>query len=115
MPGINQSQVNAAIDYTFASGLRSIVRQDPDIIMIGEIRDKETAGMAVHAALTGHIVLSTLHTNNATGAAPRLMDMGVEPFLLTSALNVVVGQRLARKICAECKEEIKIAEAEKES
>lgn len=113
MPGINQSQVNAAIDYTFASGLRSIVRQDPDIIMIGEIRDKETAEMAVHAALTGHIVLSTLHTNNATGAAPRLIDMGVEPFLLTSALNVVVGQRLARKICAECKEEIQIADVEK--
>jgi type II secretory ATPase GspE/PulE/Tfp pilus assembly ATPase PilB-like protein len=81
--------------------------------MIGEIRDKETAEMAVHAALTGHIVLSTLHTNNATGAAPRLIDMGVEPFLLTSALNVVVGQRLARKICEDCKEEIQIAEAEK--
>ena len=113
MPGINQSQVNAEINYTFASGLRSIVRQDPDIIMIGEIRDKETAEMAVHAALTGHIVLSTLHTNNATGAAPRLIDMGVEPFLLTSALNVVVGQRLARKICEDCKEEIQIAEAEK--
>ncbi|MCL5410679.1 MAG: Flp pilus assembly complex ATPase component TadA [Patescibacteria group bacterium] len=113
MPGINQSQVNAEIHYTFASGLRSIVRQDPDIIMIGEIRDKETAEMAVHAALTGHIVLSTLHTNDATGAAPRLIDMGVEPFLLTSALNVVVGQRLARKICSDCKEEIQIAEAEK--
>lgn len=113
MPGINQSQVNAEIKYTFASGLRSIVRQDPDIIMIGEIRDKETAEMAVHAALTGHIVLSTLHTNNATGAAPRLMDMGVEPFLLTSALNVVIGQRLARKICEDCKEEIKVPEIEK--
>ena len=113
MQGINQSQVNAEINYTFASGLRSIVRQDPDIIMIGEIRDKETAEMAVHAALTGHIVLSTLHTNDATGAAPRLIDMGVEPFLLTSALNVVVGQRLARKICPDCKEEIQISEAEK--
>lgn len=112
MPGINQSQVNADIKYTFASGLRSIVRQDPDIIMIGEIRDKETAQMAVHAALTGHIVLSTLHTNDATGAAPRLIDMGVEPFLLTSALNVVVGQRLARKICEDCREEIKIPEIE---
>ncbi|MFA4995951.1 MAG: ATPase, T2SS/T4P/T4SS family [Patescibacteria group bacterium] len=113
MQGINQSQVNADINYTFASGLRSIVRQDPDIIMIGEIRDKETAEMAVHAALTGHIVLSTLHTNDATGAAPRLIDMGVEPFLLTSALNVVVGQRLARKICPDCKEEIQVSEAEK--
>lgn len=113
MQGINQSQVNAEINYTFASGLRSIVRQDPDIIMIGEIRDKETAEMAVHAALTGHIVLSTLHTNDATGAAPRLIDMGVEPFLLTSALNVVVGQRLARKICPDCKEEIQVSEAEK--
>jgi len=113
MPGINQSQVNSDIDYTFASGLRSIVRQDPDIIMIGEIRDKETAEMAVHAALTGHIVLSTLHTNDATGAAPRLIDMGVEPFLLTSALNVVIGQRLARKICEECKEEIDVPEIEK--
>lgn len=113
MPGVNQSQVNSEIDYTFASGLRSIVRQDPDIIMIGEIRDKETAEMAVHAALTGHIVLSTLHTNDATGAAPRLIDMGVEPFLLTSALNVVVGQRLARKICAECKEEVDVSDIER--
>lgn len=112
MPGINQSQVNAEIDYTFASGLRSIVRQDPDIIMIGEIRDSETAEMAVHAALTGHIVLSTLHTNDAAGAAPRLIDMKVEPFLLTSSLNVVIGQRLARKICEDCKEEIKISDIE---
>lgn len=112
MPGINQSQVNAEIDYTFASGLRSIVRQDPDVIMIGEIRDPETAEMAVHAALTGHIVLSTLHTNDASGAAPRIMDMGVEPFLLTSSLNCVIAQRLARKICDDCKEEIKPAETQ---
>lgn len=104
MPGINQSQVNSEIDYTFAAGLRSIVRQDPDIIMIGEIRDPETAEMAVHAALTGHIVLSTLHTNNSAGAAPRLTDMKVEPFLLTSSLNCVVGQRLARKVCESCKD-----------
>jgi len=112
MPGINQSQVNAEIDYTFASGLRSIVRQDPDVIMIGEIRDPETAEMAVHAALTGHIVLSTLHTNDSAGAAPRMMDMGVEPFLLTSSINCVVGQRLARKLCEDCKEQVKPNEAE---
>lgn len=112
MAGINQSQVNAEIDYTFANGLRSIVRQDPDIIMIGEIRDTETAEMAVHAALTGHIVLSTLHTNDASGAAPRLIDMGVEPFLLTSSLNMVIGQRLARKVCEECKEELAVSDVE---
>jgi type II secretory ATPase GspE/PulE/Tfp pilus assembly ATPase PilB-like protein len=114
MPGINQSQVNADIKYTFASGLRSIVRQDPDIIMIGEIRDSETAEMAVHAALTGHIVLSTLHTNDSAGAAPRLLDMGVEPFLLTSSLNIVIAQRLARKICQDCKEEFSVPEPEME-
>lgn len=114
MPGINQSQVNSEINYTFASGLRSIVRQDPDIIMIGEIRDGETADMAVHAALTGHIVLSTLHTNNAAGAAPRLIDMEVEPFLLTSTVNVIIGQRLARKICDKCKEEITVPQQELE-
>lgn len=114
MPSINQSQVNAEIDYTFASGLRSIVRQDPDIIMIGEIRDSETAEMAVHAALTGHIVLSTLHTNDSAGAAPRLLDMGVEPFLLTSSLNAVIAQRLARKICDDCREELAVPEVEME-
>ena len=107
--GINQSQVNASINYTFASGLRSILRQDPDVIMIGEIRDMETAEMAVQSALTGHIVISTLHTNNAAGAAPRLIDMGVEPFLLISSLNLVVGQRLARKICDQCKTELKLS------
>lgn len=112
MPGINQSQVNAEIKYSFASGLRSIVRQDPDIIMIGEIRDGETAEMAVHAALTGHVVLSTLHTNDSAGATPRLIDMGVEPFLLTSSINAVVGQRLGRKICEHCKEEIKLPQEE---
>jgi len=114
MPGINQSQVHSEIDYTFASGLRSIVRQDPDIIMIGEIRDSETAEMAVHAALTGHIVLSTLHTNDSAGAAPRLLDMGVEPFLLTSSLNAVIAQRLARKICSDCKEELAVPAIEME-
>ncbi len=112
MPGINQSQVNTEIDYTFASGLRTIVRQDPDIIMIGEIRDGETAEMAVHAALTGHVVLSTLHTNDSAGAAPRLIDMGVEPFLLTSSINAVIGQRLGRKICEDCKEEVTLPEEE---
>lgn len=108
--GINQGQVRADIDFTFAKGLRSIVRQDPDVIMVGEIRDLETAEMAVHAALTGHIVLSTLHTNDAAGAIPRLVDMGVEPFLLTSSLSTVVGQRLARKICDQCKVEAQISE-----
>jgi type II secretory ATPase GspE/PulE/Tfp pilus assembly ATPase PilB-like protein len=112
--GINQSQVNSEIGYTFANGLRSILRQDPDVIMLGEIRDKETAEMAVHAALTGHVVLSTLHTNDASGAIPRLIDMGVEPFLLTSSINVVMGQRLARTICPDCKEEAKLPETEVE-
>lgn len=108
--GINQGQVRADIDFTFAKGLRSIVRQDPDVIMVGEIRDLETAEMAVHAALTGHVVLSTLHTNNAAGAIPRLVDMGVEPFLLTSSLASVVGQRLARKVCEQCKVEDKVSD-----
>ncbi|MCK4919042.1 MAG: type II/IV secretion system protein [Candidatus Pacebacteria bacterium] len=106
MKGINQSQIKAEIGYTFSSGLRSILRQDPDIIMVGEIRDKETAELATHAALTGHLVLSTLHTNNATGVISRLIDMGIEPFILSSSLNVAVGQRLVRKLCNHCKEEI---------
>lgn len=112
MRGINQSQVNSEIGYTFAAGLRSILRQDPDIIMLGEIRDRETAEMAVHAALTGHVVLSTLHTNDAAGAAPRMIDMGVEPFLITSSINVVVGQRLVRTLCQECKEETTLPQEE---
>lgn len=106
IPGLNQSQVMPDIGYTFASGLRSIVRQDPDIIMVGEIRDNETADLATHSALTGHIVLSTLHTNDAFGAIPRLKDMGIEPFLIASSLNLVVAQRLVRKICIHCKIEI---------
>ncbi|MDD3487464.1 MAG: GspE/PulE family protein [Candidatus Moranbacteria bacterium] len=106
--GINQSQVKPEIGYSFASGLRSILRQDPDIIMVGEIRDKETAELAVHAALTGHVVLSTLHTNDSMGAIPRLIDMKVEPFLIASSLRAVVAQRLVRKICPNCREEIKI-------
>lgn len=112
--GINQSQVRPEIGYTFASGLRSILRQDPDIIMVGEIRDTETAELAVHAALTGHVVLSTLHTNDSLGAIPRLIDMKVEPFLLASSLRVVVAQRLVRKICPNCREEAKLGEAVKE-
>ena len=104
--GVNQSQVFPEIGYTFASGLRSILRQDPDIIMVGEIRDKETAELAVHASLTGHIVLSTLHTNDAVGVVPRLVDMGIEPFLITSSLNVIIAQRLVRRICDHCKKEI---------
>jgi len=101
---INQAQVNPTIDFTFAKGLRSILRQDPDVIMIGEIRDKETAEMAINSALTGHIVLSTLHTNDAAGAVPRLLDMGIEPFLINSSANAVVAQRLCRKICDDCRE-----------
>lgn len=109
---INQSQVHSDIGYTFASGLRAAVRQDPDIVMLGEIRDQETADMAVHAALTGHIVLSTLHTNDAAGAFPRLIDMGVEPFLITSSVHTVIAQRLARLICPECKEKVEIPKEE---
>jgi type IV pilus assembly protein PilB len=96
MPDINQSQMMPEIGYTFASGLRSILRQDPDIIMVGEIRDKETAQLAIQAALTGHLVLSTLHTNNATGAIPRLVDMGVDPYLIAPTLVLSIAQRLAK-------------------
>ena len=99
MARINQTQVRPEIGFTFANGLRSLVRQDPDVIMVGEIRDKETASLAINAALTGHLVLSTLHTNSAAGAIPRLLDMGVEPFLLVSTLRVIIGQRLVRKLC----------------
>jgi type IV pilus assembly protein PilB len=103
--GINQCQIRPNVGFTFASGLRSILRQDPDIIMVGEIRDGETAEMAVHAALTGHLVLSTLHTNDAAGAIPRLIDMGVEPFLIASVLNLVISQRLVRHLCQDCSQE----------
>jgi len=98
MDGINQTQVNVDAGLTFASGLRSILRQDPDVVMVGEIRDSETASLAVQAALTGHLVFSTLHTNSAAGILPRLLDMGIEPFLLASTLNVVIGQRLVRRV-----------------
>jgi type IV pilus assembly protein PilB len=103
--GVNQVQVNPQAGLTFSSGLRSFLRQDPNIILVGEIRDGETAELAIHAALTGHLVLSTLHTNSASGAIPRLLDMGVEDFLLSSTLNAVLAQRLVRKICEECKTE----------
>ncbi len=109
MPGVNQSQVNPDIGLTFAAGLRSILRQDPNVIMVGEIRDRETAELAVHSALTGHLVFSTLHTNDAIGALPRLMDMGIESFLLSASINAVAAQRLARKICDNCKKEIPVS------
>ncbi len=99
MKRVNQTQVNPAIGFSFADGLRALLRQDPNIIMVGEIRDSETASLAINAALTGHLVLSTIHTNSAAGAIPRLIDMGVEPFLLVSTLRVVVGQRLVRRLC----------------
>ncbi len=105
LPGIGQTQVNTKVDMTFARGLRAILRQDPDIVMIGEIRDRETAAIAVQASLTGHLLLSTLHTNTAIGAILRLQDLGIEPFLLSSSLEALMAQRLVRKLCNECKEE----------
>ena len=114
MPRINQTQVKPEIGFSFANGLRTLLRQDPDIIMVGEIRDKETAGLAVNAALTGHLVLSTLHTNSAAGALPRLIDMGVEPFLIASTVNLIVSQRLVRKLCKEY-EEYKLSKSETEA
>ncbi len=104
LPGIGQTQVNTKVDMTFARGLRAILRQDPDIVMIGEIRDRETAAIAVQASLTGHLLLSTLHTNTAIGAILRLQDLGIEPFLLSSSLEALMAQRLVRKLCNECKE-----------
>lgn len=104
LPGIGQTQVNNKVEMTFARGLRAILRQDPDVVMVGEIRDTETAQIAVQASLTGHLVLSTLHTNTAVGAISRLQDMGVEPFLLSSSLSAVIAQRLVRKLCDHCKE-----------
>ena len=108
--GLNQSQVRPEIDYDFPSGLRQILRQDPDVIMVGEIRDNETANLAIHAALTGHIVLSTLHTNNALGVIPRLINMKVEPFLLPPSLNLMLAQRLLPRLCQQCKKAEKAAE-----
>jgi type IV pilus assembly protein PilB len=105
MPGVNQVQINPAAGLTFASGLRSILRQDPDIIMVGEIRDVETTDLAIQAALTGHLVFSTVHTNSAAGALPRLLDMKAEPYLLASSVSAIVGQRVVRRICQDCQEE----------
>jgi len=105
MPHINQTQIYPKVGLTFAAGLRSLLRQDPDIIMVGEIRDKETMEMAIHSAMTGHLVLSTLHTNSASGTLPRLIDMGAEPFLVASTVNVIIAQRLVRKLCHECRKE----------
>ncbi len=108
--GVNQVQVKPKIGFTFAEGLRSVLRQDPNVVLVGEIRDQETAVLATHAALTGHLVLSTLHTNDAAGALPRLINMGVEPFLITSSINLVIAQRLVRRICQKCKEPFEPAE-----
>ena len=105
--GVNQSQVKPEIGYDFATGLRHLVRQDPDIIMVGEIRDEESAALATHAALTGHIVLSTLHTSNASGAIPRLMDLGVKSFLVPPSVSIALAQRLVRKLCPDCKKKVK--------
>ncbi len=110
--GANQIQVNVKTGLTFANGLRSILRQDPNIIFVGEIRDSETAGIAVNAALTGHLVLSTLHTNDAATAIPRLSDMGVEPFLVASTVNIIIAQRLVRQVCSQCKAETQLTHAE---
>ncbi len=107
MIGVNQVQINPGAGLTFATGLRSFLRQDPNIVLVGEIRDSETTGLAVQAALTGHLVFSTLHTNNASGAIPRLLDLGAEAFLIASALNAIVGQRICRKICPSCRSQIK--------
>jgi len=104
LPLIRQTQVNPKAGLTFAAGLRSILRQDPDVVMVGEIRDKETADISIQAALTGHLVFSTLHTNDAPSALARLLDMGVEPFLISSSVMGILGQRLVRAVCPKCKE-----------
>jgi len=111
LQGINQSQIDHSKKYTFAKGLRSILRQDPDIVMVGEIRDLETAETAIQAALTGHMLISTIHTNDAAGAIPRFISMGVKPFLLAPAINAIMGQRLARRLCEDCKEPTTIDDA----
>lgn len=112
LQGINQSQIEHGKNYGFADGLRSILRQDPDIVMVGEIRDAETAEIAIQAALTGHLVVSTIHTNSAAGAIPRFLSMGVKPFLLAPALNAVIGQRLLRRLCPDCKVPAKLSSAQ---
>lgn len=110
--GVSQIQVNQKTNLTFAKGLRAIVRQDPDLIVVGEIRDEETAGIAVNSAMTGHLVLSTLHTNDAVTALPRLLDMKIEPFLIASTVNLIVAQRLVRKICQKCRISTKLTKGE---
>ncbi|HEY4496617.1 MAG TPA: GspE/PulE family protein [Candidatus Paceibacterota bacterium] len=115
LDGIEQIQVNSQTGLTFANGLRSILRQDPDIIMVGEIRDEEAAGIAVNAALTGHLLLSTLHTNDAATTLPRLLDMGIEPFLIASTVNIAIGQRLVRKLCKACSEKRQLTKVQVES
>ena len=115
MPRVNQTQINPKIGLTFASSLRALLRQDPDIIMVGEIRDEETMEMAMHAAMTGHIVLSTLHTNSAAATIPRLLDMGAEPFLVASTTNIVIAQRLVRRLCPECCVEYTLNEKERKT
>jgi type IV pilus assembly protein PilB len=112
--GINQSQIRPEIHYDFARGLRHVLRQDPDVIMVGEIRDEETAFLVSHAALTGHIVLSTLHTNDALGGIPRMIDLGIKPYLIPPALSCIIGQRLVRKLCKECRKEVKPKKAIKD-
>ena len=114
IPRVNQTQVSPAIGFTFATGLRSLVRQDPNIIMVGEIRDNETANLAINAALTGHLVLSTLHTNSAAGAIPRLIDMDAEPFLIASTLNIILAQRLARRLCPDAREKYNLTKTQVE-
>jgi type II secretory ATPase GspE/PulE/Tfp pilus assembly ATPase PilB-like protein len=115
IPGITQIQINPRTNLTFAAGLRSILRQDPNIIMVGEIRDSETAGIAVNTALTGHLLLSTLHTNDAATTLPRLLDMGIDAYLVASTVNVAIGQRLVRKICQHCKHAVPLSDAETKS
>jgi len=113
--GITQIQTNPGRGLTFSTGLRSILRQDPDLIMVGEIRDSETAGIAVNTALTGHLILSTLHTNDAVTTLPRLLDMGVEPYLVASTVNLLIGQRLLRKNCVHCAKDVPVTDAERDS
>ncbi len=115
MPRVNQTQINPKVGMTFAAGLRSLLRQDPDIIMVGEIRDQETLEIAMHAAMTGHLVLSTLHTNSAAATLPRMLDMGAEPFLIASTVNVIIAQRLVRKLCNECRKPYQLDEKQMEA
>jgi len=112
LDGVGQMQVNPKINFTFASGLRAILRQDPDVVMVGEIRDTETAEIAIQASLTGHLVLSTLHTNDSPGAITRLLDMGIEPFLAASSILCILAQRLVRRLCPECKEPYQLTDEE---